>query len=76
MKKDVFTIIRSYRKNFAQLATQCPDKAIDYYYIYYNKTDGVMTLFSIDNSVSIKEYMLINRYFTTQWERLYNIYCK
>lgn len=76
MKKDVFRIIRGYRKSFAFLATHNPNQATDFWFNYYNKTEGVMTLFAIDKSVSIEEYILINRYFTTQWQRLYNIYCK
>lgn len=76
MKKDVFRIIRGYRKSFAFLATHNPKQAMDFWFSYYNKTEGVMSLFAIDNSVSIKEYMLINRYLVTQWQRLYIIYCK
>lgn len=76
MKKDVFRIIRGYRKSFAVLASYNPNRAFDFWFIYYNKFEGVMSLFAIDNSVSTKEYMLINRYFVTQWQRLYNIYCK
>jgi hypothetical protein len=76
MKKDVFRIIRGYRKSFAFLASHNPNQAIDFWLSYYNKTEGVMSLFAIDNSVSIKEYMLINRYLGTQWQRLYIIYCK
>lgn len=58
------------------LATHIPKQAMDFWFSYYNKTEGVMSLFAIDNSVSIKEYMLINRYLVTQWQRLYIIYCK
>ena len=76
MKKEVFRIIRGYRKSFAMLATKYPNEALDYWFMYYHKTDGVMGLFSIDNSVSLKEYMLINRYFAEQWQRLYTIYCQ
>ena len=76
MKKEVFRIIREYRKSFCILASKYPDKAIDFYYNYFNKSDGVMSLFAIDNTVSIREYMLINKYFMTQWQRLYIIYCK
>lgn len=76
MKKDVFRIIREYRKLFVSLAIHNPKQAIDFWFSYYNKTEGVMRLFAIDNSVSSKEYMLINRYLVTQWQRLYNIYCK
>lgn len=76
MKKDVFRIIRGYRKSFAFLASHNPNQAIDFWFSYYDKTEGVMSLFAIDNSVSIKEYMLINRYLVTQWQRLYIIYCK
>ena len=76
MKKEVFRIIRNYRRSFTILATKYPDMATHFYYDYYNKSDGVMALFAIDNSVSAKEYMLFNRYFITQWQRLYNIYCK
>lgn len=76
MKKDVFRLVRCYRKSFACLATKEPNQAMTYWLIFYNKTDGIMSLFAVDNSVSLKEYMLINRYFESQWQRLYDIYCK
>lgn len=76
IKKEVFRIVRGYRKSFAFLATHNPDKAMDFWFNYYNKTEGVMSLFAIDNSVSIDEYIRINKYLITQWQRLYNIYCK
>lgn len=75
MKKEVFRIVRRYRKCFAILATKHPTDAMYYWYSFHNKTDGVMSLFAADNSISCEEYMLVNRYLESQWQRLFNIYC-
>lgn len=76
MEKEVFRIIRVYRKSFVMLATKYPNEALDYWFIYYHKTEGVIALLATDYSISIQRHMLIYKYLNNQWERLYNIYCK
>lgn len=76
MKKEVFRIVRCYRKCFARLATKNPKESMYFWRLYRDKTEGLMDLFAADSNVSCEDYMLINRYLANQWQRLYNIYCK
>lgn len=75
MKKEVFRVIRRYRKSFAKLATNNPKQATRYWFGFNHRTDGVIDLLATDCSISIEEHMLICKYLRKQWERLYDIYC-
>ena len=76
MKKEAFRIVRRYRKSFASLATRNQKLALDFWFSYNTKTDGVIDLLVTDCTISVEECLLISKYFAKQWQRLYNIYCK
>lgn len=76
MKKDVLRIVRGYRKCFARLAIKYPGRAITHWTNFNLRTDGLIDLLATDCSISIEEHMLICKYLTKQWQRLYDIYCK
>lgn len=67
MKKQVFRIVRRYRKSFAILASKHPKLAMDFWHIYHDKTEGVMDLFATDSNVPYEQYILVNRYFESRW---------
>ena len=76
MKKDVLRIARRYRKSFTRLASKYPKQAMKYWFNFNARTDGLLDLLAEDSSLSSAEYMLICDYLATQWQRLFNIYCK
>lgn len=76
MRKYVFLVARRYRKIFGTLATKHPDKAIDYWYSFYDKLNGALDLLALDDSMAVKEYLLICKYFKKRFNELYDIYCK
>ena len=76
MKKDVLRIARRYRKSFTRIASKYPKDAMNYWFDFNCRTDGLLDLLAEDSSLSLKEHMLISNYLALQWKRLFNIYCK
>ena len=76
MKKYAFDNVRRYCKTFARLAIRYPKDAMNYWFNFSQKIDGVMDMLACDNSMSIHEYRLISKYFKKKMDRLFKIYCK
>ena len=76
MKKEVFMIVRRYRKNFARLAIKYPKDSLKFWYIYYDQLNGLLDLLAYDKTITSHEYMLIAKYFYKKFQELHIIYCE